>query len=342
MITETIAPPPTTHKPSTAGYLTRLVAGPVVFALVMWAPVALPYAGHVTLATFAWAAAWWIAEPLPWAVSAMLPFLVFPAAGVMDIVATMRLYGQPIFFWIMGTVLMGYAIEKHGLAHRFTIAFLALPGLGGKTTRLTFAYMLIVGLISVFVSDAATIAMTIPIGMSIVRHTRPQGERKQFAAFMTLATLYAAIAGGTATIIGVPHNAIVMAALQRLTGQQLGFFEWMKIGIPIFIVFLLIFYAVLWVMLPPEVREVPSGDAFIRLGEVQVQREDWAAAIAAVQRGVDKGQLKDPGNAQLMLGIAHYSQKEFAAARPFFERARQSDKHRQIADSYLQAIKAQG
>ena len=49
---------------------------------------------------------------------------------------------------------------------------------------------------------------------------------------------------------------------------------------------------------------------FVRLGEVQVQREDWPAAITAVQRGVDKGQLKDPGNAQLMLGIAHYSQKE--------------------------------
>jgi solute carrier family 13 (sodium-dependent dicarboxylate transporter), member 2/3/5 len=270
MITETVTPPRTTvtpstpPTPSTVAYLTRLAAGPIVFALVMWAPVALPYAGHVTLATFAWAAAWWIAEPLPWAVAAMLPFLVFPAAGVMDIVATMRLYGQPIFFWIMGTVLMGYAIEKHGLAHRFTIAFLALPGLGGKTTRLTFAYMLIVGLISVFVSDAATIAMTLPIGMAIVRHTRPQGERKRFAAFMTLATLYAAVAGGTATVIGVPHNAIVMAALQRLTGQQLGFFEWMKIGIPIFIAFLLIFYAMLWLLLPPEVREVPSGAAFIR------------------------------------------------------------------------------
>jgi tetratricopeptide (TPR) repeat protein len=97
--------------------------------------------------------------------------------------------------------------------------------------------------------------------------------------------------------------------------------------------------------IPPLTRAAEmasSGDAFIRLGEVQVQREDWPAAIAAVQRGVEKGQLKDPGNAQLMLGIAHYSQKEFAAARPFFERARQSDKHRQIADSYLQAIKAQG
>ena len=86
----------------------------------------------------------------------------------------------------------------------------------------------------------------------------------------------------------------------------------------------------------------PTGDMFVRLGEVQVQREDWPAAIAAIQRGVDKGQLKDPGNAQLMLGIAHYSQKNYDDAVPFFERARQSDKHRQIADSYLQAIRAQG
>jgi sodium-dependent dicarboxylate transporter 2/3/5 len=264
MITETIAPPPSTRGSSTAGYLLRLALGPVVFTLVMWAPIPLPYAGHAILATFAWSAAWWILEPLPWAVSAMLPFVVFPAAGVMDIIATMRLYGQPIFFWIMGTVLMGYAIEKHGLAQRFAIGFLALPGIGGRTTRLTFAYMLIVGLISVFVSDAATIAMTIPIGMSLVRHSIPDGDRKRFAGFMTLATLYAAIAGGTATVIGVPHNAIVMAALMRLTGRQLGFFEWMKIGVVIFITLLLIFYAVLWLMLPPEVREVPSGEAFIR------------------------------------------------------------------------------
>jgi tetratricopeptide (TPR) repeat protein len=86
----------------------------------------------------------------------------------------------------------------------------------------------------------------------------------------------------------------------------------------------------------------PNGDTFVRLGEVQVQREQWEAAITAIERGVAKGQLKDPGNAQLMLGIAHYSQKNYQAARPFFERARQSEKHRQIADSYLQAIRAQG
>jgi tetratricopeptide (TPR) repeat protein len=86
----------------------------------------------------------------------------------------------------------------------------------------------------------------------------------------------------------------------------------------------------------------PNGDLFVRLGEVQVQREDWPAAVSAIQRGVDKGDLRDSGNAQLMLGIAHYNQKNYSEARPFFQRARQSDRHRAVAESYLQAIEAQG
>jgi tetratricopeptide (TPR) repeat protein len=84
-----------------------------------------------------------------------------------------------------------------------------------------------------------------------------------------------------------------------------------------------------------------NGDAFVRLGELQVQREDWDAAIAALQRGIDKGQLRDTGNAQLMMGVAHFSQKKFGEARTWLERAQRSDKHRQVATSYLQAINAQ-
>jgi tetratricopeptide (TPR) repeat protein len=96
---------------------------------------------------------------------------------------------------------------------------------------------------------------------------------------------------------------------------------------------------------PPLTRAAelaPNGDLFVRLGEVQVQREDWPAAVAAIQRGIDKGQLRDTGNAQLMLGIAHYNQKNYGDARTFFQRARQSDRHRAVAESYLQAIEAQG
>jgi tetratricopeptide (TPR) repeat protein len=85
-----------------------------------------------------------------------------------------------------------------------------------------------------------------------------------------------------------------------------------------------------------------TGDTFVRSGEVHAQRRDWPAAIAAIQRGIDKGELKDPGNAELWLGIAHYSEKRMDAAVPFFEHARHSDEHRNVAESYLQAIRPRG
>jgi tetratricopeptide (TPR) repeat protein len=83
-----------------------------------------------------------------------------------------------------------------------------------------------------------------------------------------------------------------------------------------------------------------SGEVFVRLGELHVQREDWAAGIAAVQRGIAKGELRDPGNAELMIGVAHYNQRSYDDAVPYLERARRSDRHRQIAESFLQAIAA--
>jgi sodium-dependent dicarboxylate transporter 2/3/5 len=284
MLTETIAPSPTTRSQGTAGYLLKLVSGPIAFALVMAWPLGLSYQGHVTAATFACVIVWWMTQPMPWAVAGMLPFLVFPAAGVMDIAATVRLYGQPIFFWIMGTVLMGYAIEKHGLAQRIALGFLALPGVGRKANRLAFTYMFMVGVVSMFLSDAASVAMMIPIGMSVVRHVRgpasdavpldaarggpsagrTAGGRGNFAAVITLGTLYASVAGGAATMMGVPHNGIAIATLARITGRQLGFFEWMVVGVPVFLALLVTFFACLWMMARPEIQDLPGGEEFLR------------------------------------------------------------------------------
>jgi sodium-dependent dicarboxylate transporter 2/3/5 len=270
MITETLKEPKVEAASGAAAYLAKLLAGPIAFAAVLASPIALSYQGHVTLATFACIIVWWTTQPLPWAVAAMLPFVVFPAAGVMDIAATVRLYGQPIFFWIMGTVLMGYAIEKHGLAQRIALGFLALPGVGSKAHRLMFTYMLMVGIVSIFISDAAAVAMMIPIGMSVVRHVRGVSAESldrgtsNFGAFITLGTLYAAVAGGTGSMMGVPHNGIAISMLERITGRQLGFFEWMAIGVPVFFALLVTFFVVLWIMATPELRELPGGEAFLR------------------------------------------------------------------------------
>ena len=74
-------------------------------------------------------------------------------------------------------------------------------------------------------------------------------------------------------------------------------------------------------------------------GEVQVQREEWdgchrgRCSAASTRAG-----SRIRGNAQLHAGHRALQPEEATTtARPFFERARQSEKHRQMADGYLQA-----
>jgi tetratricopeptide (TPR) repeat protein len=84
-----------------------------------------------------------------------------------------------------------------------------------------------------------------------------------------------------------------------------------------------------------------SGDMLVRLGQVHLERQDWEAAKAAIDSGINKGKLTDAGGAQLLMGIAFFNEKKFADARPWFERAARAEKHRSIAQTYLQIIEAQ-
>jgi len=85
----------------------------------------------------------------------------------------------------------------------------------------------------------------------------------------------------------------------------------------------------------------PTGEMYLRLGEVDIQREDWAGATAALERGLNKGQLKDAANAQMLMGIALFNQKKLGEAKTWFQRSAQSEKHRQMSRGYLQLIESQ-
>lgn len=251
--------------------ITRLLTGPLVFLLLYFvAPLeGLEWNGRVALATFGWMAAWWIAEPVPWAVTCLLPLVVLPLCAVMRIEAVAGLYGQNILFWIWGTTMLGFAMEKHGLARRIALWFLSQRGVANSTARLTFMYMLGAASISSVVSDAAVVAMMMPIGMSLFAYVRDTtgagaGGHSPLAAFLALGTLYGSQAGGVATIAGIPHNAVSISLLEKLDGRVLGFFEWMMVGVPLMLALLVSFYFFLRFFFPPEIASIPGGEQFVR------------------------------------------------------------------------------
>jgi tetratricopeptide (TPR) repeat protein len=84
-----------------------------------------------------------------------------------------------------------------------------------------------------------------------------------------------------------------------------------------------------------------SGELYLRLAEVYVQKEDWGNASESLRAALAKGKIKNVGAAQLLMGIASYNQKKVDEAQTWFERARGSGEHRQSADGWLAHIESE-
>jgi tetratricopeptide (TPR) repeat protein len=93
--------------------------------------------------------------------------------------------------------------------------------------------------------------------------------------------------------------------------------------------------------IPPLTRAAEladNGDLFVRLGQVQIQRENWAEAVRALQQGLEKGDVEDVGQAHLMMGIATFNLDRLREAREWFQRAARSEEQREMARDYIRLI----
>lgn len=96
--------------------------------------------------------------------------------------------------------------------------------------------------------------------------------------------------------------------------------------------------------IPPLERAAELADdgaLYVRLGEVHLQREEWAPAAGALEQALDKGGLPDSGKAELLMGVALYGGGRAEDALEWFERARGSDSERRMAEDYIRLIEAE-
>lgn len=179
-----------------------------------------------------WIAAWWVTEAIPIAATSLLPIVLFPLTGGLDIRTAGEAYGHPLIFLFMGGFIIAAAIEKWNLHQR--IALNIIYQLGNKAASLILGFMLATALLSMFISNTATAVMMMPIGIAVAKQIATQGARMPaFEKALMLAIAYAASIGGVATIIGTPPNLVLVGVLEELYQEQISFVEWMLIGIPV-------------------------------------------------------------------------------------------------------------
>ena len=253
----------------------RVLAGPAAFAAVRAVPLSdLGPEAHFAAAVYAWTLAWWAATPVPWAVTAFLPFVLLPLGRVMPFQDVAGLYGQSILPFLVGVMLFGHALRKHGLAARISLMVLSVPGVARSSGSLLLAIMMVSTLISALVNDLVVIVTMTPIALSLTRSAvaaldaggpRPAATgAPRLAAAASLAVLYGASAGGLATPGGSVFNPLTLAVLERTTSYGVSFAQWTSTGVFLAAAHVPICYLVLKWMLPPEVQALADRRSHIR------------------------------------------------------------------------------
>lgn len=219
--------------------------GPAVFlgVLLGFSPDNLSQQGVAVLAVTLWVAIWWITEAIPISVTALLPIVLLPLFGGVNIADVTASYGHKYIFLYMGGFILAIAIERWNLHRRIALTIIYV--VGSNVPRIILGFMLSTAFLSMWISNTATTVMMLPIGVAVASQFLDHSalnpkEGEQFSKALMLAIAYSASIGGMATLIGTPPNLVLAGILQQIYGIDISFATWFMFGFPISVVLLTI------------------------------------------------------------------------------------------------------
>ncbi|WND10630.1 SLC13 family permease [Klebsiella pasteurii] len=204
----------------------------------------------ITLCLLVFAIAMFVWEKIPLAVTSMVVCVALVLTGVLNLKQAFAGFIDTNVILFVAMFIVGGALFETGMANK----------VGGVITRfaktekqLIFTIMVVVGVMSGFLSNTGTAAVLIPVVIGVA-------AKSGFARSRLLMPLvFAAALGGNLSLIGAPGNLIAQSALQNI-GSGFGFFEYAKLGLPMLVCGVIYFLTIGYKFLPnhPNRGEVGS------------------------------------------------------------------------------------
>ncbi len=220
-----------------------LISGPLAFLVVLFLfnPEGLNPRANAILASTIWIAIWWITEAIPIAVTALLPIILFPLTGGLELTETTASFGHKYIFLYIGGFIIAIAIQKWNLHKRIALNIINL--IGTNIVNIILGFMIATAFMSMWISNTATSVMMLPIAIAIVAQLSDnpdtvENENLNFGKALMLAIAYSASIGGIATLIGTPPNLVLAGVVEETFGYEITFAKWFQFGFPISLILL--------------------------------------------------------------------------------------------------------
>ena len=238
---------------------------PFLAMLALAPPAGMEPAAWHTAAVAVLMAALWVSEALPIPITALLPLILFPLLGIARLEATAAPFANPLIFLFMGGFMIGLAMERWALHRRIALALLGR--VGARPAGLIAGFLGTAAALSMWVSNTATAVMMLPIALSVIRLVAPperepaDGPARGLAVALLLAVAYGASIGGLATLVGTPPNALLAGYMEANYGIEIGFAQWMIVGLPLSLAMLAAAFALLTALARQTPADAMQGAA---------------------------------------------------------------------------------
>ena len=221
----------------------------IAMAAVALAPLDLEDGIKYALAVFVCVSLLWTFGALPLAVTELLVPVLLVFFGIFTPTAALASFADPVVFLLIGGLIIAEAFRVNGLDKR--IAY-HLVTMARGDIRLTFiALMAISAVLSMWISNTATVALLLPVVLSIAG--RADGDGRKVAALFLIGICMSTAFGSMSTIIGSPVNAIAFGLLN--TAVPWTFLDWITVGGSVSLALL----ALVYLVLPRAVRPKSKG-----------------------------------------------------------------------------------
>jgi len=296
-----------------------LVLGPAVFLLVLAMPFEqLTPEAHRLAAVISLVIVFWTTEALPLPVTSLLG----PSLAIMMQVAPVRdalaPFANPLIFLFIGSFILAQALFVHRVNERIAYGVLSWRFIGARPTRILIAYGALAAFLSAWMSNTATAAMLVPIGLSLIAFMEKEGKMpKGYGTALMLMTAYGCSRGGMATPVGTPPNLIAIGMLSEQLDVRITFVEWMIIAVPISLVLMgIVFVYLNWTGNTGGVKEIPGAEQIIVERKAALGPWKPGERNAIIAFGVTVVLWVGPGLLPLFLGREHPFAQSVLASIP--------------------------
>jgi len=221
----------------------NIILGPSLFFIFYF--LIHPFDGmnsqsHAIFCSVLWIATWWITEAIPIPVTSLLPLVLFPLTGGLDLKLTASSYGDKIIYFYMAGFFLAIAMEKWNLHKRIALNIINVVGYNKKSMVLGF--MIATAFLSMWLSNTSTSIMMLPIGIAIISQVSFKKNilNSNFGKVLMLGIAYSASIGGFATIYGTPPNLILLSNIEEYFNLSIDFFSWFIMAFPLSCILLFI------------------------------------------------------------------------------------------------------